>query len=164
MRRRQPPPDPQFVTDLVAMFGVSTVEQAQKRIAEEDERFDVARELGLSANRHEPIIYYMRMDRLVKIGTTTNICARVSAVMPQGVLAVEPGDRRREQLRHRQFRAFHSHLEWFWLRETLWEYIVDLRARFEKAQGYPTEDWLSQHGVRRDALRVLDDQEKPDFT
>lgn len=157
MRRRQQP-DPQFVTDLISMFGVSTVEQAQARIAEEDARFDVAKQLAMPARNHESVVYYMRMDRLVKIGITTNITARVSTIMPQGVLAVEPGGRDRERHRHRQFSQFHSHLEWYWLKPPIWEHIVSIRAQLERAHGFTTEYWLKHHGIVRAAPAGLLDQ------
>ena len=98
--------------------------------------------------RHDPIVYYMRMDRLVKIGTTTNLLQRVSAIMPQGVIAVEPGGRARERDRHSQFVALHSHYEWYWMREALWQHVLKLREAAFTTFGMSVEQWLKEHGVR----------------
>jgi len=162
VRRTRRAADPRVVTEYIAMFGVSTVEQAQKRLAEEDERLDMAKALGIQRTTHESVVYYMRMDRLVKIGMTTNICARVGAIMPQGVLAVEWGGRLKEHERHVQFAGCHSHLEWFWMREPLWEHIVGVRAKFEAEQGVSTEAWLAEHHVHR--VPLLDQADDLGFT
>ena len=101
---------------------------------------------------HEPIVYYMRMDRLVKIGWSTNLRTRVETIGPQGVLAVEYGARAVERRRHKQFVNDHSHLEWFWLRDALAAHIVEARQNFEAAAGMTTEEWLDLHGVRSSAI------------
>lgn len=98
--------------------------------------------------RHEPVVYYMRMDRLVKIGTSRAIYRRVAQIMPQGVLAVELGDRELERLRHTQFITQHSHGEWFWLNDEIWAHIVKLRDDAMATFGMSTEDWLKAHDVR----------------
>lgn len=98
--------------------------------------------------RHDPVVYYMRMDRLVKIGTTKAIYQRVAQIMPQGVVAVELGDRELERLRHTQFIAQHSHGEWFWLNDEIWTHIVKLRDDAMATFGMSTEDWLKAHDVR----------------
>jgi hypothetical protein len=96
---------------------------------------------------HAPIVYYMRMDRLVKIGTTANIAARVGAIMPQGVLAVEFGGVRLERERHNEFWDSHSHLEWFWMRDRLWSHISALRDQAPTSLGATVDEWLAKHGV-----------------
>lgn|GEM_PF-3708184 len=101
---------------------------------------------------HEPVVYYMRMDRLVKIGWTINIRTRVESLGPQGVLAIEFGGRDQERIRHKQFMDHHSHLEWFWLRDALPAHIVELRETFEQETGHTTEAWLASHGVRSTAI------------
>jgi hypothetical protein len=101
---------------------------------------------------HEPIVYYMRMDRLVKIGWTINIRRRVGAIGPQGVVAIELGSRSVERQRHKQFVASHSHLEWFWLFEDLAAHIASLRQDIEDGMGMTTEQWLDLHGVRHTSI------------
>jgi hypothetical protein len=97
--------------------------------------------------RHDPIVYYMRMDRLVKIGTTTNILMRTGTIMPMGVLAVEWGTHLLERHRHGMFWDHHSHGEWFWMHDALWAHIADLRDGATANLGMTVEDWLAKHGV-----------------
>lgn len=97
---------------------------------------------------HDPIVYYMRMDRLVKIGTSTSIRSRTETLMTQGVMAVEWGDRDLERRRHKQFVDLHSHGEWFHLGEALVDHVAELRERFFAEQGRTVEDWLGDYGVR----------------
>lgn len=52
---------------------------------------------------HAPLVYYARRDDLIKIGTTTQIRLRMSALDITEVLAVEPGSYALESERHAQF-------------------------------------------------------------
>lgn len=98
---------------------------------------------------HRPVVYYMRMSGLVKIGWSGSIKSRTETLMTQGVMAVEWGERPEEAARHRQFINLHSHGEWFYLDETLAAHIVERRAAFEATEGMTVEEWLSQQGVRQ---------------
>lgn len=49
------------------------------------------------------VVYYVRRDRFVKIGTTTRLPVRMRDLMPDEVLAVEPGSYKLEGELHRQF-------------------------------------------------------------
>ncbi|HEY9370138.1 GIY-YIG nuclease family protein [Streptomyces sp.] len=49
------------------------------------------------------IVYYILRGGLVKIGTTTQPMKRFGALMPDAVLATEPGDAELEKIRHTQF-------------------------------------------------------------
>lgn len=91
---------------------------------------------------HEPIVYYMRLSDLVKIGTTTLIRNRFDAIHPQGVMAVEWGDRELEQRRHNQFAELHSHGEWFQLAPTLVDHMFALRESFRGEDGETIDQWL----------------------
>ena len=102
---------------------------------------------GRDDRYHRDVVYYARMDRLVKIGTTARIRERMDTIMPQGVLAVEFGDRILEGQRHNQFVQLHSHGEWFWMDPALWAHIVEIRAAFECEVESTTEEWLSCQGV-----------------
>lgn len=56
----------------------------------------------------EPLVYYLALSpTTVKIGTTTNLPQRLTALRTemQYVLAVEPGGRDVERMRHQQFAA-----------------------------------------------------------
>lgn len=94
---------------------------------------------------HARIVYYMRMDRLIKIGTTVDLRGRCATIMPQGVLAVEFGGYREERDRHQQFAADHSHREWFWLRDALWDHIRQLRDTFAEREGETVDSWVARH-------------------
>jgi hypothetical protein len=111
-------------------------------------RIEIGAERPGEGRIHMPIVYYMRMDRLVKIGTTTNLALRVETIGPQGVLAVEDGDRQVESQRHQQFVASHSHREWFHISAELGQHIGDLREAWEARYGQTVEEWLSCYGVR----------------
>jgi hypothetical protein len=44
-------------------------------------------------------------------------------------MATEPGDRKLEGLRHRQFWAFHTHGEWFRMEPPLLAHIREVKSR-----------------------------------
>lgn len=52
-----------------------------------------------------PVVYYFRRGRLIKIGTTVALKRRMTELMPDEVLAIEPGGEDVERSRHRQFRS-----------------------------------------------------------
>ncbi|MDX3235668.1 GIY-YIG nuclease family protein [Streptomyces sp. ME03-5709C] len=64
---------------------------------------------------HPPVVYYVRRGALVKIGTTTNLWRRMVSLLPEQVLATEPGGIGVEADRHRQFAALRveGQREWF---------------------------------------------------
>lgn len=63
----------------------------------------------------EPVVYYILVDGLVKIGQTKDIGQRLRAYPPSShLLATEPGDITLERLRHEQFAEHLKHgREWF---------------------------------------------------
>lgn len=106
---------------------------------------DIKDDRATYGRAHRPIVYYMRMSELVKIGTTTNIHVRLKVVGAQGVMAVEPGGRRLEAERHEQFAHLRSHGEWFLLSDVLGIHIAEARRRFEVGAGQTVEQWLNEH-------------------
>jgi hypothetical protein len=50
-----------------------------------------------------PLVYYVRTRGFVKIGFTRDYRRRMNDLLPELVLATEPGGRKLEQARHRQF-------------------------------------------------------------
>lgn len=64
------------------------------------------------------LIYFIRSNKLVKIGKTYDLTARMAAFNdPQlEILATEPGYTLREQQLHRQFAGFRYTREWFHLK------------------------------------------------
>jgi hypothetical protein len=76
----------------------------------------------------ESVVYYMRVGNRVKIGYTTNLAARISAVMPEEVLATEPGGPQLESVRHRQFADLREASEWFRMEGPLLAHLETLRG------------------------------------
>lgn len=77
----------------------------------------------------ESVVYYMRVGNRVKIGFTTNLAGRIAAVMPEEVLATEPGGRMLEGVRHRQFAGLRVTREWFRHDGSLTAHIEKLQAQ-----------------------------------
>lgn len=125
------------VTDEVLTKMMDAAEREHGRIPEVLEPRPM-----LAAGRHDPVVYYMRFDGNVKIGTSTDVVQRRGAVPGQGVMAVEWGDRTLEAERHQQFAMQHRHREWFRLDAVLAAHITEIRGRFEAAEGCTTEAWL----------------------
>lgn len=59
------------------------------------------------------VVYYIRRDEFVKIGTTIRLRDRMRALAPDEILAVEPGSYQLERLLHRRF----AHLRAPFMRE-----------------------------------------------
>jgi hypothetical protein len=52
----------------------------------------------------QSVVYYIRIGDVIKIGTTKNMKARMSQLIPDEILATEPGSGELENMRHKQFR------------------------------------------------------------
>jgi hypothetical protein len=87
------------------------------------------------------IVYYVRRGELVKIGTTVNPASRLKVLMPDEILAFEPGDRATEQRRHRQFSTCRvaAKSEYFRQDAKLMTHISKLR----QLHGDPDPTWPS---------------------
>ncbi len=79
------------------------------------------------AKHHPPIVYYMRLGTLVKIGFTENLTQRLDAIHPQELMVTEPGGVERERERHQEFANLREHGEWFRLEPPLMEHIEAVR-------------------------------------
>lgn len=77
------------------------------------------------------VVYYVRRGSFVKIGTTTNLRTRMRDLMPDEVLAVEPGSYTRERTLHRRFASVRiaPECEYFRLTEELKDHIAQVVAR-----------------------------------
>ncbi|CAN5205903.1 hypothetical protein BH09ACT5_BH09ACT5_09370 [soil metagenome] len=75
------------------------------------------------------VVYYIRQRERIKIGTSANPRARLSALHYDELLAFERGDRSVEQRRHAQF-ADHRipRTEWFAVHDELLAHIAELSA------------------------------------
>lgn len=101
-------------------------------------------EAHVDPRRHEPVVYYMAMGDLVKIGTSTNIAIRLETLRPESLLAVEMGGRLIEAERHRQFAADRNHGEWFRVTPALADHMARARAEFEGLVGLTLDSWLAE--------------------
>ncbi len=82
----------------------------------------------------ESVVYYLRFDRRVKIGTTTDLRQRLAVLPHDQLLAIEPGGIMLERERHQQFHPYRLHGEWFSMGDELMQHIRTLRrSRFMKA-------------------------------
>lgn len=73
------------------------------------------------------VVYYIRFDERIKIGTTANPRQRLGRLWHQELLALERGDRHTERRRHEQFGAHRlGHSEWFDRHEELDAHIRSL--------------------------------------
>lgn len=87
------------------------------------------------------VVYYVRYDRRVKIGTSGRPRQRLTRIRHDELLAFEPGGRAIEQARHREFAAMREGGEWFTLTPDLASHISVLRARGDPWQLYAR--WVS---------------------
>jgi hypothetical protein len=78
--------------------------------------------------QHLPVVYFARRrgERLIKIGTSTNLRSRMSQ-LGMVALAAQPGARPEESQLHRRFAPFHSHLEFFEPAPELLAYVREVR-------------------------------------
>jgi hypothetical protein len=76
------------------------------------------------------VVYYLRFEDRVKIGTSTNPRQRLGRIWHDELLAFERGGRSLEQRRHAQFAAdrFTSGSEWFRLSPLLRDHLAVLGA------------------------------------
>lgn len=100
-------------------------EQRLKTMAQE------APEPGAYGDAPGGVVYYIRRAQYVKIGTTTQLRGRMLSLMPDEVLAVEPGSYRLEGEMHRRFASLRvrPNLEFFHLQDELRKHIQDVLAR-----------------------------------
>ncbi|MFZ8757594.1 GIY-YIG nuclease family protein [Microbacterium sp. HMH0099] len=73
------------------------------------------------------VVYYLRFDDRIKIGTTANPRQRLGAIWHDELLAFERGDRLVERRRHAQFAEDRfARTEWFRASETLRAHVAAL--------------------------------------
>ncbi|MCU1403988.1 MAG: ATPase [Glaciihabitans sp.] len=75
------------------------------------------------------VVYYIRFDDRIKIGTSGNPRSRLANFSTAELLAFERGDRRVEQRRHAQFKSHRfPRTEWFEVHDALLQHVESLRA------------------------------------
>lgn len=89
------------------------------------------------------IVYYVRRGGLIKIGTTTQPGRRFCQLVPDEILAWEPGGRREEQARHRQFAHLRLGGEYFRPGKDLQAHCRSIR----KLHGAPDPRWRTTNRI-----------------
>jgi hypothetical protein len=76
------------------------------------------------------VVYYIRRSSMIKIGTTVDLRARMAVLLPDEVMAIEPGSYSLEAARHRQFRKLRvrGQREWFHAGPLLQQHIMKVRS------------------------------------
>lgn len=82
------------------------------------------------------VVYYIRYDRRVKIGTSRRPRQRLASIRHEELLAFEQGGRAVEQARHREFADMREGGEWFTLTPRLESHIAGLRTVADPWQLY----------------------------
>lgn len=121
--------DPAVQRILADTARREAAENSARKAAEDHSRLEATKHAVANGERIEPesVVYYMRVGDRVKIGYTSNLKSRVAQVMPEEVLATEPGGRLMEGVRHRQFADLRVAREWFRLEGRLDQHIARLR-------------------------------------
>lgn len=87
------------------------------------------------------VVYYLRYDRRVKIGTSRQPRRRLASIRHDELLAFERGDRVREQQRHREFASAREGGEWFTLTPEIRAHIAILQQGGDPWHQYAR--WIS---------------------
>jgi len=113
-----------------------------------DERTRVQKRLDSAREEGRMVVYYVRIGSYIKIGTTTSFKYRMTSLMPDEILATEPGHEELERLRHKQFAHLRIPLgrERFRADPELTNHIQMIREHY----GEPTDRYPS-HAVKTDA-------------
>lgn len=126
-------------------------EEAERRVTEvkmervrQLQRWQYEAELRKKALKEQALVYYVARGHTIKIGYTTNMRERMASVMPDAVLATEPGDRELESARHRQFGHLRAPIgrEYFSVHPDLLTHIEKVLAEHgpPTITGYPSYD------------------------
>lgn len=95
---------------------------------------------ALQTRQPDYVVYYIRVGKYIKIGTTKDVDRRLNQYPPDSeLLATEPGGHNIEAMRHKQFRQYlAARNEWFEPGERLMWYIEHLQksavAELRRAQ------------------------------
>lgn len=105
-------------------------------------RWEVEEQLRQEALAAQSVVYYIARGDLIKIGFTTNMAQRMASLMPDAILATEPGDRTLEKRRHKQFKHLRAPLgnEYFSVHPDLLTHVETVLAEHgpSKMTGYPS--------------------------
>lgn len=127
---------PQVVDNVIAWYrrdealirqGVFAYRPAAKQTYRERPGAPKNRFAGITTD--QPVVYYARIGNRVKIGTTTDLSARMRDINPEELMVAEYGGLGRERERHQRFAELRTHGEWFRLEGELVEHIEKLQAQ-----------------------------------
>lgn len=135
--------DPAYrrITQTLLTFSASGIELSRQAVEMAikvgryqhriDEELDESTR-GLKPDQEGGVVYYVRRGSMIKIGTTINMQKRMTAVLPDEILATEPGSYSLEAQRHREFRKIRvqGQAEWFHAAPALQEHIRTIRALY----------------------------------
>ena len=95
--------------------------------------------LGRARPKHNllQVVYYMRQGGEIKIGTTTDLKARMRAIRHEELMAIEQGGHGKEHARHVQFANLRTDGEWFTTSMDLVAHVMNIR----KTYGPPIRAW-----------------------
>ena len=100
-----------FTGKIVVSYAEAEAQQNQRR----------------AAIKSPNLVYYIRFADRIKIGTTSDIRRRMTAIPHDKLLATEPGDRHLEAIRHREFKHLRLTGEWFRAAPELLKHIASLQ-------------------------------------
>jgi len=130
------------------------------RVAERDARTPASRrfayEIAPLASAGS-IVYYVRRGDLIKIGTTADPVTRFAAILPDEILAYEPGSGSEETYRHRQFFHLRCRGEYFTPAPELLEHARRLRQMY----GDPDSSWPTVTGRKGRRMHKRKDAPRP---
>lgn len=115
--------------------------------------------LILAGKSHPPVVYFVRVADGIKIGSTSNLMARMRALHAplRNVLAVVPGGRKAEDAYHEQFAAYRVYGEVFDIEDQL-AHLTAAPAPRVVVAGRPPGRPCSLDPDRRSEVRKLRDQ------
>ncbi|MER5843186.1 hypothetical protein ABT099_23400 [Streptomyces prasinus] len=114
--------------DIATKMGRARYQRAIEQRPVEDGDVPAWQKSSREAGDRPTVVYYIRIGRLVKIGTTMDPATRFTDLRPNEILAHEPGGEILEHQRHAQFKALRARGEYFHPGKPLQDHILRLRA------------------------------------
>ena len=99
----------------------------------------------------DAIVYYIRRGSLIKIGTTTDPVDRFASLLPDEILAYEPGSYADETFRHHQFAHLRCQGEHFMPEPELLAHIRNVRSLY----GDPDPSWPTVAALGKERREIL---------
>ncbi len=112
---------------------------------------------GPGADRNS-IVYYVQRGSLIKIGTTSQPKKRFRDLVPDAILAFEPGDYKIEAARHRQFQSLRRGREYFEPRALLLAHIKRVRSQ----HGDPDPKWITTATIGQTVADLAEPLARPE--